>query len=338
MGSSEIQAKLEDIPKLSRAVQDSAAIVQASVVASETERVEIRAQLGGISGLGRVIEDNSAVTRSAMVRLDAYETEIRAMARQTSTDLRGLADEWRSLGPSVCGILFPTQKMWTYTDFPASQLARFNAFLATNPEISEAVSRAIIHDRQKPAELCEQGVRSICETLRQIHQEPATAEPSFSSDRSSTECHCRWFSCTNRYEPLSVLHFRKVFRRQHFESCPKSKTSEDSLEYMMKVVPPKWLLSHTIHLSFSLRIRAFNHGFSIAPIVLGTSRVVDRRASPAFKLLKNLERDLYNTAHIPGLVNTLENSLRDLFGGGLSSPADEDQHGNTILYVLILTL
>lgn len=112
-GSSEIQAKLEDIPKLSRAVQDSAAIMQASVVASESERVEIRTQLGGISGLGRVIEANSAATRSAMVRLDAYETETLAMARQTSTDLRCLADEWRNLGPSVCGIFFLTQRYHT---------------------------------------------------------------------------------------------------------------------------------------------------------------------------------------------------------------------------------
>lgn len=78
--------------------------------------------------------------------------------------------------------------------------------------------------------------------------------------------------------------------------------SEDSLEYMMKVVPPKWLLSHTIHLGFSLRMRAFNHGFSIALIVFSTSRVVDRRASTAFKLLNNFDEHQYSITQTSGLV------------------------------------
>lgn len=81
--------------------------------------------------------------------------------------------------------------MWTDTDFPVSQLARFTALLATNPEISDSVSRAIAHDRQKPAELGEEGVRGICETLRQTHQDSATGERSFSGNQSSTECNCR---------------------------------------------------------------------------------------------------------------------------------------------------
>lgn len=161
---------------------------------------------------------------------------------------------------------------------------------------------------------------------------------------SSTACACRWFSRTDQYEPLSILHFRKVFRRRHFASCPRSKTSEDSLEYMMSIVPPKWLLSHTIRIGFSLRMRAVNNSFSIAPIVFGVSRVIDRRTSPAFQLLENFEsdhlryssarRDFYSiTVPGPETVVMLEGSLRDLFNGGLSSPADEDTTGNTVLYV-----
>lgn len=136
-GSSEIQAKLEDIPRLSRAVQNSAAIMQASVVASESERMEIQAHLGGISGLGRMIKDNSALTRSAMVRLDAYETETLAMARQTSIDLRGLADEWRNLGPSVCGILSPTQRGGRTLTFPHHSLHDSTPFYPPIPRFQK---------------------------------------------------------------------------------------------------------------------------------------------------------------------------------------------------------
>lgn len=161
---------------------------------------------------------------------------------------------------------------------------------------------------------------------------------------SSTGCTCRRFSRTDQYEPLSILHFRKVFRRRHFASCPRSKTSEDSLEYMMRIVPPKWLLSHTIHLGFSIRMRAVSHAFSIAPIVLGSSRIVDKRVSPAFQLLENFDSNhgclqsasskVYTFLRPgPGVVATLESSLRNLFHGGLSSPADEDETGDTVLYV-----
>lgn len=206
------------------------------------------------------------------------------------------------------------------------------------------MSRALACDRQKPAELGENGVRSIFETLREVHSEPATSGGGFPGLPPSTACACRWFSRTDEYEPLSILHFRKVFRRRHFASCPRSKTSEDSIEYMMKIVPPKWLLSHTIYLGFSMRMRAVDRAFSIAPIVLGASRVVDRRTSPAFQLLEKFESNYLHyfptvpgsvTAFPtgPGSVTALESSLRDLFDGGLSSPADEDATGNTILYV-----
>lgn len=220
---------------------------------------------------------------------------------------------------------------------PASQLSQFNSLLATSPELGTVISRAVSHERQDPAEFKEHGIRNICKTLRQTHQEPSTSECSLPGALPRSACTCKWFNRTDRYEPLSILHFRKVFRRRHFACCPRSKTSEETLEYMMRIVPPKWLLSHTIHLGCSLRMRAITHGFSIAPIVFGTSRVVDRWKSPAFLLFGNFEKDLSSTTEGSELVNTLENSLRGLFDTGLSSPADEDQYGNSILYVRPVT-
>jgi hypothetical protein len=71
--------------------------------------------------------------------------------------------------------------------------------------------------------------------------------------RHFNACTCRDISQATNVEPFSFLHFRKVFRRQHYRQCPKSKTSETSLEFLMKIIPPTWLLSHTIHLGFSFQ-------------------------------------------------------------------------------------
>ncbi|KAL1869622.1 hypothetical protein Daus18300_005476 [Diaporthe australafricana] len=329
----EVQAKLDVIPRLAQAIQISSTTMQAATVNSESERAELRAQLGEIHGLGRVIEDHSAVTRSVAVQMKAEKAETLAITRQTSKELRSLADNLRGLGPSVRDIIFSMQ---TLPDSHVSQLALFNSLLVTNPELLDTLSRAIAHDRQKPAELGENGVRGICETLREIHQEPAPGTYGVRSVSSDPECACRSFSRTDQYEPLSTLHFRKVFRRRHFASCPRSKISEDSLEYMMRVIPPKWLLSHTIRVGFSMRITAAKHSFSMAPMVFGVSRVVDKRTSPAFRLLENFKRDLYDrNSRCPGLVTNVESSLRDLVHGGLSSPMDEDEAGNTILYIVL---
>lgn len=102
--SSEVQAKMDDIPRLSQAVRGSLATMQAARVQIESEQTEIKAQLGEISGQGRVIEENTTVTRSVAVQMNADKTEALAIARQTSADLRSLTEEWRNVRPSVCGI------------------------------------------------------------------------------------------------------------------------------------------------------------------------------------------------------------------------------------------
>lgn len=184
----------------------------------------------------------------------------------------------------------------------------------------------------------------MCETFRQIHLDPDEGMRLFSTASPRLECTCRSFSRSSQYEPLSILHFRRVFRRRHFASCPKSKTSDDSLEYTMKIIPPSWLLSHTIHLSLQIRMTAIKGNFSIAPVVFGASRLVDQYTSPAFQLLNNFDRDYralrrspntggHGIGHGPGMVKAMESSLRDLFDSGLSSPLDEDETGRTILYV-----
>lgn len=100
--SSEVQAKMDDIPRLSQGIQNSLATMQAVKVYIESERTEIKAQLGEISGLGRMIEEHATATRSVAVQMSADKTEAMALAHQTSTDLRSLTDEWRGVRTSVC--------------------------------------------------------------------------------------------------------------------------------------------------------------------------------------------------------------------------------------------
>lgn len=123
--SSEVQARLNDIPTLSQAIQDGSSMIQASASRIESERLEIQAQLGEISGIGRVTENNSAITRSAVAQIDATQTEALAVARQTRTDLRTLTDEWRNLGSSVYAILlqYSIISMHTHADSRVTAVA-----------------------------------------------------------------------------------------------------------------------------------------------------------------------------------------------------------------------
>lgn len=152
-------------------------------------------------------------------------------------------------------------------------------------------------------------------------------------------CTCRAYSQIAYREPLSMLHFKSVFRKRHYSSCPKFTSSDESLEYTIKVIPPTWLLSHTIHLSLVLRNWSNGRGFSIAPLIIGTSRIVDPSTSPGFQTVRayldHLNSHRFRSSTM--FVESLDKSLRDVISTGQSSPLDEDRDGNTLLYVCITT-
>lgn len=152
--------------------------------------------------------------------------------------------------------------------------------------------------------------------------------------RKHKACTCRDISNATNIEPLPFLHFRKVFRRHHYRQCPKSKTSETSLEFFMKIIPPTWLLSHTIHLGSSLQFSKLQTSWKISPLVVGTSRLVDSRTAPAFcAIRKQWHYCVSKTAIQPAQVSALERTLRDIFECGQGSAFDEDANGRTLLYV-----
>lgn len=150
----------------------------------------------------------------------------------------------------------------------------------------------------------------------------------------SSTCTCRSVNQTTVTGTLSFVHFRKVFRRYHYHRCPKSKTSETSLEYVMTILPPVWLLGHTINLSMAFRSWGSTGGWSISPTLL-TSRVVDSSQSPAFQAIRHTWKLLDSTGakevHIR--LKILENTTEDLFQNNQASARDEDCHANTLLSV-----
>lgn len=171
------------------------------------------------------------------------------------------------------------------------------------------------------------------ETIKSIYKHDSKPRPI-----SKTSCTCRAISQTDQMAPLSLLHFRKVFKRHHYRHCPKSKFSENSLEFMMRIIPPSWLLLHTINLSIVCRNWSTHGGFSISPLVIGTNRLVDRTKSPTFLTVQRTWEKLEFSGFENDLtvIDALKTTLRELFMSQQASPLDEDCLGNTLLWVSLM--
>lgn len=148
-----------------------------------------------------------------------------------------------------------------------------------------------------------------------------------------TGCTCRSFSNTQNWRPLSFLHFRRIFRSQHFSFCPQYRSSEQSLHLMLQLVPPSWLLSHSIDLGIHMKNWCTSRAFSLSPIMVGTSRLVDRKTSPAFLAINRTRSALSRTGSHHIYISQLQIVLRDLFNQQKASPLDTDCKGNTLLSV-----
>ena len=221
---------------------------------------------------------------------------------------------------------------------PQCKLREFRDILESNQELSRVVLRTIPTGNVTSTRPEQYSTDDIYKMIRQAHLSDLQDDwRNFKGTRgkSMASCTCRAFSHLTYREPLSMLHFKRVFRKRHYSSCPKFASSDESLEYTIKVVPPTWLLSHTIHLSLVLRNWSNGRGFSIAPAVIGTSRIIDPNISPGFQAMRKYE-DLLESRHFENstkFVESLDRSLRDVLSTGQSFPLDEDRHGNTLLYV-----
>ena len=155
--------------------------------------------------------------------------------------------------------------------------------------------------------------------------------------RRPQRCKCHTVSTARRWQPLSILRFTRTFRTQHFSYCPDYRNSEQSLEVTMQIVPPSWLLHHTI--DFGTRVRNWStmNQFSISPIVVGTSRLVDSKKAPAFLAIANTRWELRDRRqdgqpHFTS-VPQLQSTLQRLLDNGEASVLDTDIYGRTLLSV-----
>ena len=159
--------------------------------------------------------------------------------------------------------------------------------------------------------------------------------------RRSQRCKCRTVSTARRWQPLSILRFTRTFRTQHFSYCPDYRNSEQSLEITMQIVPPSWLLCHTIDFGTHVRNWSTMNPFSVSPIVVGTSRLVDSRTSPAFLAIANSRkevRELQEAGRYSGqrhITTQLHNTLQRMFDNAEASALDVDSDGRTVLNVSI---
>ncbi|KAI0384186.1 hypothetical protein F5Y04DRAFT_293520 [Hypomontagnella monticulosa] len=170
--------------------------------------------------------------------------------------------------------------------------------------------------------------------LNQIHRSP-NQKVIRNRERRNT-CQCRSFGQSEQWEPLSILHFKRVFIRHHHQHCPRSQNSGQSLEIMMNIIPPSWLLRYTISLSMAVHNWRAGQGFKISPIVVGVQRTVSRDWSSSFRAIEDTRRRLgSNFNNSPLYINDLISTLKDLFNTQQASALDVDFKGVTLLHEIL---
>jgi len=154
--------------------------------------------------------------------------------------------------------------------------------------------------------------------------------------RRPQRCKCRTVGTARRWQPLSIVRFTRTFRTQHFSYCPDYRASEQSLEITMQIVPPSWLLYRSIDFGTQVRNWSTMNQFSISPILIGTSRLVDSQTSSAFRAIEDTGKELrfrQDTGLRHTIVPRLEVTLQRLFDNGEASALDTDTDGRTLLSV-----
>ena len=181
-------------------------------------------------------------------------------------------------------------------------------------------------------------LQEACDSVRPPKESPRTKEAEFAgidpsfNNTISPRCSCRPYNKTAQWQLLPFLQIRHVFRSRHYSFCPLYTSSKTTRDYCVRLFPPKWLLAQLISITFQTSWGA--GGCSISPCVIGTKRIVDRNRSPAFQAVKNAKSKLWNDSRAnKSCIKDLEAALTFLFSDRKASPLDEDDNGNTLLFV-----
>ena len=261
---------------------------------------------------------------------------------------------------SLLPLVNDIQRMSTTTAVHSEQIIQsMESFAKSNMIIADVINRlALSQPTSESSGRHENLCNNFRSNLRTMHLRDINTELQ-SASRKFVPCSCRSFSQAQTWEPLSILHFRRIFRSQHFSHCPRYQVSEQSLEFVARLVPPKWLLSYTISLGIQFNNLYTHRAVSICPAIFGVKRLVDGQTSPAFIAidlagirLTELSEDIGPGFGVfPGTytdrkkaeeekaeeeracISSLQSKLQILFNNGLASPLDETSFGNTLLFV-----
>ncbi|KAM7220131.1 hypothetical protein V8F06_004459 [Rhypophila decipiens] len=300
--------KVHDIVSQSRTIVEGHLSVLQQIAASSSRIEHFLGQIQPVVAEIREISGrNSAVQHRTLDAVGAIHN-----------GMDNLSNEWQDVGQSM---------------------GTFRSLLEEIPRPVRVISQVA----SQPQPLNESPISDTSPYLRQtcnnIELSLATVngEVDVPSGGSFEGCLCRGVNQTSIVEPLSLIHFRRVFKRYHYRHCPRFSDSERSLELVVRIAPPAWLLRQTINLTINVRNWHALRGFSISPSVKGGSRVVNAEVSPSFRAISACreqlkESDFQDTA---ACLADLLATLKDLFQSRQGSPLDEDVQGNTILYEVL---
>lgn len=257
---------------------------------------------------------------------------------QMNVDLHTLVEEWRNIQPMVSlnRMRKHPRRMLTINT-TSNQVREIRTVLTDEPHFARGIGRRLSGTRfNEVSDIVNQKIDSQRAVNgndpKYISQNRFHDNVSYA--RASLSCNCKKVTQVTQVNPLSQLHFKKTIGRLHYRWCPKSRTTERNTELMLRIVLPSWTLCYIINLSIVLNWNP-NRGWRISPIIVGANRIVNPKTSPAFLALKQTQSLLYSTwfEESQMRIKDLEVVLRTLFEASKASALDEDESGNTPLYV-----
>ncbi|KAI0410263.1 hypothetical protein F5X98DRAFT_359939 [Xylaria grammica] len=280
---------------------------QTMQITRKVEEASYRAdqQLSHLPSLKNLSNSTASAIASLASDMSSSQKQILISTDNTNVQLRSLQSQWEELSPTFHQFRDILERCPHLLN-SAHQVGSGNEIRTTHSGDDHALSNGVIsHSRQ----------------------------PFYDNKtRASRSCTCRVISRTTVGDPFPFLQFRQIFRRHHYRQCPKFNSAGTDLEFLMRIVPPTWLMRHTINLGVSLQYwGSGNSRWRMAPLIVGTSRLVDSKTSPAFQAI----RRLHPGSILPGDIRALSRSLKDLFASGQASVYDEDDTGHTLLHDIL---
>ena len=215
-------------------------------------------------------------------------------------------------------------------------------------------SRFALAQRQllsKPSEL-----RLACDAIGTKELASGVTRPK--SSQSYLACSCRPLKRSGSIR--KEWHYSKLtweIRASHHPTCPLYMVARKQQSIRLRYRTPGWLLGRLVEHAFTISTGA--GGFAISPSIT-VVRVVDRRKSPAFRIVQNIlqpwfgktymplslrySEDAYikgllqpesddAKVHIRDVVQLVSKDLQEAFCAGSASLLDVDENGLTILHV-----